>query len=202
MTWRVRGATPSDDEALGRILWEAFGRKMHPFLRPRGPQNPQIFADLLAAGALRRESARVVALAEGTPVGVCFVRLPGVPYGAIPPMAGLALRHGGPWRALWTFFGLLMLDEPARPGVATITLLAVAPESRGQGAGGALLGTVEAEVRARGLHRLALHVIENNPARRLYERHGFRTLRTHQMPRRLGALVGYARFEYMEKSLR
>ena len=50
--------------------------------------------------------------------------------------------------------------------------IAVAPAAIGQGIGGALLGALLAQ--ARGLYpAVALSVRASNPARRLYERHGF-----------------------------
>lgn len=50
-----------------------------------------------------------------------------------------------------------------------ITLL---PELRGRGIGGALLRALQAEAEAAG-KMISLYVEEQNPARRLYERHGF-----------------------------
>ena len=52
--------------------------------------------------------------------------------------------------------------------------LAVLPEQRGQGVGGALLAALEARARADGCCKITLEVLDNNHgARRLYERLGF-----------------------------
>jgi ribosomal protein S18 acetylase RimI-like enzyme len=51
--------------------------------------------------------------------------------------------------------------------------IALLPEHRGAGAGSALLRELQAEAAARS-QRVAIHVERANPARRLYERLGFR----------------------------
>lgn len=45
---------------------------------------------------------------------------------------------------------------------------------RGQGIGGALLDYAEQQARAGGHVKMSLETTTSNPARRLYERHGFR----------------------------
>ena len=52
--------------------------------------------------------------------------------------------------------------------------IAVVRHRRAQGVGGRLLRALADEARGRGLHALSLSVEPTNPARRLYERHGFR----------------------------
>jgi ribosomal protein S18 acetylase RimI-like enzyme len=51
--------------------------------------------------------------------------------------------------------------------------IAVLPEFRGQGVGNLLLGSLIARARAAGERGLSLSVSTENPARRLYARHGF-----------------------------
>lgn len=60
-----------------------------------------------------------------------------------------------------------VLDE------AELLLLAVAPEHRGHGVGGALLRAAAAEMTAGGCDKLHLEVRAGNPATRLYLAHGF-----------------------------
>jgi ribosomal protein S18 acetylase RimI-like enzyme len=56
--------------------------------------------------------------------------------------------------------------------------LAVLPGQRGRGIGHALLAAAEADARGEGCCKLTLEVLEDNaPARRLYERFGFRDVR-------------------------
>ena len=56
--------------------------------------------------------------------------------------------------------------------------IALVPERRGSGLGGAILADLIAEAEALGLP-VSLHVDQANPARRLYERLGFRGVETH-----------------------
>ena len=66
--------------------------------------------------------------------------------------------------------------------------LAVASGHRGRGVGRALLGAIEREARARDACKITLEVLEGNaPARRAYERAGFR-------PYVLGTTMGTALF--------
>ncbi len=197
----IRAASPADFPELGRILWAAFGGKMRPFLGDRPGRNAALLADLFAARGLAPESARVAADARDKPLGVCLLRQPGVPYAALGPIARTALRHFGLWGGLRAFLGLCLFDERLRADTCVISLLAVAPEARGRGVGGALLGAAEAEALGRGLGRLALDVIEDNPAKSLYLRRGFRTTRTHRVPAPLARLFGFSRFDHMEKPL-
>jgi ribosomal protein S18 acetylase RimI-like enzyme len=63
------------------------------------------------------------------------------------------------------------------PGSLYVAGLAVAPEFRNQGLGSRLLGAARREARARGIGGLSLLCFEQNEAaRRLYERSGFRVL--------------------------
>lgn len=54
--------------------------------------------------------------------------------------------------------------------------LAVIPEYRGQGVGRRLLAAVEEKARALGCCKVTLEVLENNPARQIYEASGYSTL--------------------------
>ncbi len=51
--------------------------------------------------------------------------------------------------------------------------LAVLPAARGQGIGKKLIEAVTAKAKELGCCKVTLEVLENNPARRLYEREGF-----------------------------
>lgn len=197
----LRKAVPEDFPEAGRILWAAFGRKLRPFLGADAARASVLLADLFAARGITPESLRIAVGGEGIPLGVCALCLPGRRYGALLPTLRVSLRHLGLWGGLRAFVGLTFFEERPRPGVCLITLLAVAPEARGRGIGGALLAHAEAEARRDGLARLALDVIENNPARRLYERHGFRVTQVHRVPAPLTNLFGFSGFDHMEKRL-
>jgi len=70
--------------------------------------------------------------------------------------------------------------------------LHVARELRGRGIGGALLRYAEQQARARGRPLLSLTTTTDNPARRLYERAGFRIVETRTDPvyRRITGIDG------------
>lgn len=73
------------------------------------------------------------------------------------------LRHGAPVGRLY----LVRLEDALR-----IVDIAILPEHRGAGIGTALLEEVIAEADEAGI-AVSLHVEPWNPAKRLYERHGF-----------------------------
>ena len=52
----------------------------------------------------------------------------------------------------------------------------MAPGFRGRGIGGRLLAFAEAEAARTGHGQVALHTFTTNPARRLYERNGYRAV--------------------------
>jgi ribosomal protein S18 acetylase RimI-like enzyme len=71
-----------------------------------------------------------------------------------------------------------MPDEVTLMPQGFLAYMAVEPEWRGRGVGGALLMAAEDEARRRGLPYMALMVTdENSAARRLYERNGYLTER-------------------------
>lgn len=70
----------------------------------------------------------------------------------------------------------VQMRRPA--GAYYIAELDVDPRYRNQGIGGALLDYAEEEARAGGFARMGLATTMVNPARRLYERHGFVVVET------------------------
>jgi GNAT superfamily N-acetyltransferase len=81
-----------------------------------------------------------------------------------------------------TFEVVLVDDEPAGrlivarwPDELRVVDIALLPEHRGQGIGGALLGALLEEADARGV-KASIHAERFNPAQRLYTRLGFRPL--------------------------
>ena len=64
----------------------------------------------------------------------------------------------------------------AAPGEEEILLIAVEPSLRRRGIGAQLLAMLAANARVRRAERLFLEMRENNPARSLYEAHGFRPI--------------------------
>ena len=88
--------------------------------------------------------------------------------------AVIALENGFPVGAAW--FRLFRPDEPGYGFVDESTpelAIAVVPSKRGHGVGDELLGALIQKARSAGYGRLSLSVEPGNPARKLYERHGF-----------------------------
>jgi GNAT superfamily N-acetyltransferase len=86
----------------------------------------------------------------------------------------LAETEGEPVGAAW--YRLFTDDEPGYGFVDEGTpelAIAVVPSKRGHGIGDELLQELIEKARAAGYGRLSLSVEPGNPARKLYERHGF-----------------------------
>jgi GNAT superfamily N-acetyltransferase len=86
----------------------------------------------------------------------------------------IALLGGFPVGAAW--YRVFDAEEPGYGFVDERTpelAIAVVPSKRGHGIGDALLKALVASARAGGYERLSLSVEPGNPARKLYERHGF-----------------------------
>ena len=88
--------------------------------------------------------------------------------------AVIALQDGFPVGAAW-----FRLFSPAEPGYGFVDestpelAIAVVPSKRGHGIGDELLQELISKAKAGGYDRLSLSVEPGNPARKLYERHGF-----------------------------
>ncbi len=88
--------------------------------------------------------------------------------------AVIALEGGFPVGAAW--YRLFRTAEPGYGFVDEETpelAIAVVPSKRGHGIGDELLQALLAKATAGGYGRLSLSVEPGNPARKLYERHGF-----------------------------
>lgn len=93
-----------------------------------------------------------------------------------PPEFGVVSTDDGlPTGVVWT-----TVFPPEAPGYGFVRAdvpelsVCVLPGYRGAGLGAELLGAAVAEARRRSLPALSLSVEDGNPARRLYERSGFR----------------------------
>jgi ribosomal protein S18 acetylase RimI-like enzyme len=89
--------------------------------------------------------------------------------------AVIAVERTGPVGAAW--YRLFRADEPGYGFVDEDTpelSIAVVPGRRGRGYGDELLVALLDRARKSGYERVSLSVAQDNPARKLYERHGFR----------------------------
>jgi ribosomal protein S18 acetylase RimI-like enzyme len=103
-----------------------------------------------------------------------------------PALAWLAIRTLGPLGIRRALSGMRVRDRvhvSPPPGALHITELNVDAACRGQGIGSALLDHTEIQARELGYKQMSLSATTANPARRLYERHGFRVAETKTDPR-------------------
>ena len=96
-------------------------------------------------------------------------------YRTSPEFGVVSTSHGEPTGVVWVTrfpaeapgYGFVRADVPELS-------VCVLPGYRGAGLGAGLVGAAVAEARRRSLPALSLSVEDGNPARRLYERVGFR----------------------------
>ena len=74
-------------------------------------------------------------------------------------------------------WALRQVRVPTPPGCWVVRELHVRPAMRGQGLGGLLLSRADEAAQRAGYQKVALTTRSNNPARRLYERSGYRVVR-------------------------
>lgn len=79
-------------------------------------------------------------------------------------------------RVLWRGARVERLLAPPRPGELYVAHLGVEPAVRGRGIMAGMLEAEIAQARRRGYRAMSLDVARDNPARRLYERVGFRVV--------------------------
>ncbi len=127
----------------------------------------------------------VLAELEGEPVGVLQAGVNPVGVKITPRLALMALRILGPvgvFKLLPRLRARGRLDIEAPDGSYHVAEVHVDARLRGRGIGGAMLEYAEEEARKRGCRRMSLTTNTTNPARRLYERHGYRIQQTHTDP--------------------
>jgi ribosomal-protein-alanine acetyltransferase len=75
--------------------------------------------------------------------------------------------------------GYVIVERRSNSTAARLTSIAVSPDAAGQGLGKRLLAAAEREASAAGATRMRLEVrADNGPARKLYERTGYRVIAT------------------------
>lgn len=140
------------------------------------------------------------AVAEGRFSG--FLAFKADSRGFFVPNRVAAFTRFWPWQAIRILFNLPLLAGPgASPDEFVVDVLVVSEASRGLGLGTALMERAEDRAREMGKRKMTLQVVaENAGAIRLYERLGYRTVRTQSgFLVRLAAQTSEVRT--MEKSL-
>ena len=164
------GVDPAHLAAAVRLFWDAFGAKLGVALGPAGKALPFLTRCAIPARALS-------AVDGGSPGRLCgLATLRDAASGGFIGAGFGDLRAGyGTVGALWRGALLSLIDSRPQPGALMVESLCVAPEAGGRGIGTALLMRAADRARAQGYRQLVLDVIEeNDAARRLYERLGFR----------------------------
>jgi ribosomal protein S18 acetylase RimI-like enzyme len=182
---KFRKATPDDTERIAEIIHGEPGQ-----------ETVRMCGSVERARAMGYELVRIPGSAQGwdrSAVGdldgeVVVVLQAGHQVGGIrvtPKLALKAIRILGPLdaiRLLPRIRAQSRVNAKGRADAYYITELHVHPHHRNRGIGGAALDYAEAEARQRGHARMALSVTMVNPARHLYERHGFRVVETRTDP--------------------
>lgn len=168
----TKGFPDSDRPRIAALYWEAFGAKLGRTMGPK-PKALKFFEAVLHpphALCARDADGRLLGVAgfktnQGALVGGTFGDMARV-YGWI----------GAAWRVAL----LQALERDTENARFLMDGIFVAPAARGRGVGSQLLQAIADEAAARGYAEVRLDVIDTNDrARALYERRGFRAIRTH-----------------------
>lgn len=181
-TYRVRAANRDDSEAVAAILVEAFPTLYRmAFGTASVEKNVEVMDALFQAGHLSLDQTRVCEGEAGI-VGIAILHTGySIGRGSAREYGRLLRRHLSPMAAGRAWWGGLSANVslnqriPHAPDLAYIEALAVKQTERGRGVGALLIEDAFAWAQRHQRPRVALHVLHSNaPARRLYERMGFR----------------------------
>jgi ribosomal protein S18 acetylase RimI-like enzyme len=197
VTTVVRGVDPSNAARVAELFYMSFGEKLAGLVLPR---DREAAIDLLAH-SLCLEEVYAALDEDANVLGVALVTGHGRLLEPDREALGRAFgRFGGGWR--WTASRLFSLRRRTYPGDARgIEGFSVDSTCRGRGIGSAMLERIIEDARAESARAIELNVGDTNPARRLYERAGFKVTRiggVGPFARRLG----FKRFVYYELRLR
>jgi ribosomal protein S18 acetylase RimI-like enzyme len=181
-----RRATPADTERIAEI--------MHG--EPLGEVVGLSGGDRRLAARFGKEMVRmpgspqgwqgtVIAELAGEAVGILQAGSDSVSFSLTPPLALRAIQVFGLVNAVKLLprvraRGRLNMTPPA--GAYRVHELHVDPRYRNRGIGGQMLDYAEEDARRLGHRVMSLNTTTTNPARRLYERHGFRIVETRTDP--------------------
>jgi ribosomal protein S18 acetylase RimI-like enzyme len=173
-----RPARAADAPAAARLMHATMGTLGDYVFGRTGPEETVRFLEMIYPQPGHRYSLSFTTLAEldSQPVGL-LQAIPGERLGAVTLALFHAIRRVFGWRAAFGLVrrGLPLASEPdAKDGEFYIECLSVAPAFRNRGIGGSLLAEAERMARGAGYAACSLGVmLENDGARRLYERAGY-----------------------------
>lgn len=169
-----RGLHSSLRPQAARLYWEAFGGKLGRVLGP--DERALRFFQRVIRGDLCFAAVND----QGELVGIAGYKTPAGSFagGSWDDLAEVYGRVGGRWRGgvLWALGREVDNDRFLIDGIC------VAKAERGKGIGSLLLAALYQEAAERGYGAIRLDVIQDNfRARALYERQGFRAVRTEEL---------------------
>jgi ribosomal protein S18 acetylase RimI-like enzyme len=188
-----RGLHSSLRPQAARLYWEAFGGKLGRVL---GPDERAL---RFFQRVIRGDLCFAAIDDQGGLVGIAGYKTPAGSFagGSWDDLAEVYGRWGGRWRGgvLWALGREVDNDRFLIDGIC------VAKAHRSKGVGSMLLGALYREAAERGYASIRLDVIEDNfRARALYERQGFRAVRTEELGL-LRFLFGFASSTTMVRPL-
>jgi ribosomal protein S18 acetylase RimI-like enzyme len=175
----VRPARLDDAKAVAALLLEGFGNEYGgTLLTPAGRH----MMERIHALPGRLTGIFVLSPPEGDPIAVAGLRTREVRAQAGWAEEQITIDELGLGRAIWLELRA-SLSEPStyqpRGDEAYIYNVVVTRSWRGKGAGDRILEFLHGQAERRGKRRVLLEVVATNyHARRLYERHGYRILRS------------------------
>jgi len=163
---------------------------------------PVIVLELLLHDQMRLSEA-LVAEADGQVAGMAVLRRDHKHRVRWLKVWQIVRRHVGGWRVFTaTFIMAAMCSNLCTPTRSYLEALAVDQHYRGQGIGTLLLERCFEESQQAGKREISLHVVDTNPrARQLYERMGFRKVRTERFGWFASRWMGFSAQNYMVRPL-
>jgi ribosomal protein S18 acetylase RimI-like enzyme len=177
----IRRAEPDDADRLASLMFLAPTRE--PVAMAGSATGAERFCASLFRRALVAGTSVVIVAETSEPVGFAEVSGADSPFGAVARAAVDALGVIGALRAGWRSLARLKVDLSAPEGGIHLVELQVSPQHRNRGVGALLLRQVDDYATEQRAAHISLTTAIDNPARRLYERSGYRVTGEKTYPR-------------------
>jgi len=171
----ARAGQLEDADKLAALMFMAPGREAVAMAGTAGAAR-RLTESLLRHAIAEGSGVVVVAEIDSEPVGFAELSRGGdMPQFAVVARAAVdAMGLVGALRAGWRSRARAKVDLPVPAGGAHLVELQVSPKHRNRGVGAFLLGEVDAYALEQHAAHISLTTAIENPARRLYERNGYR----------------------------